>query len=253
MSILISCLMPTYNRFPDLNWIVNEAVESFLRQDFVKAELIICNDTPGQTLAFDHPRVRVFNLKERFSNLCEKIQFMIDRSRGEMLTRWDDDDISLPHRLSYSFDKLGDSLEWRPENYWYNDEVPFGLLKRACHVGNTHVMSLWCYGVLGLMGGSYPKGLSMGEDQAFNQAVARAGIRRLGEVIPDDEMFYIYRWDKRFRNLSSKTTGLHDGSHYEAIGQETIKTGAYVIRPKWSCDYTRKARATALKLVRTAG
>ena len=117
----ITCLMPTYNRATGAMHLLEEAVESFLRQDCPDKELIICNDTPGQTLRCDAPGVVVLNTGRRFRTLSDKIQYMIDHSTGTYLCRWDDDDIHLPHRLSYSFRRLSEyteRLEWRSTNYW---------------------------------------------------------------------------------------------------------------------------------------
>lgn len=70
----VSCLCPTYNRAPNLLHLVEEAIESFSRQDYPDKELIVCNDTPGQQLEFSHPQVRVLNVPERFATLSDKIQ-----------------------------------------------------------------------------------------------------------------------------------------------------------------------------------
>ena len=81
-------------------------MESFLRQDHPDKELLILNDTPGQKLVFEHPQVRIFNAQRRFPDLSAKIQYMIDRAAGDVFCRWDDDDLSLPWRLSYSLERL---------------------------------------------------------------------------------------------------------------------------------------------------
>src|SRR2546429_75321 len=59
----VSCVCPTYAR-PEL---LEEAIESFLRQDYRGAkELIVLNDYACQTLELDHPEVRVVNVPKRF-------------------------------------------------------------------------------------------------------------------------------------------------------------------------------------------
>jgi hypothetical protein len=172
----VSCLCPTFNRFPQEGHLVNEAVESFLRQDHADCELIICNDTPGQTLVSPDPRVRVFNLPERLPTQSDKIEFMLGVATGELFCRWDDDDISLPWRLSLSEAKLGDRLEWRPENYWY---VPKGgRMAEVRSPGNTHIMAIWRRETLERIGG-YPAKRAGGEDQEFNQASHRPDVLSL--------------------------------------------------------------------------
>ena len=60
--MLVSCMMLTYNRFTHPIHLVDEALASFLLQDYLDKELLICNDTPGQAIVFKHPRVKIFNL-----------------------------------------------------------------------------------------------------------------------------------------------------------------------------------------------
>ncbi len=235
--MLISCLCPTFNRYPQLGFLLEEAVECFLRQDHPNKELLILNDTPGQKLAFAHPQVRVFNSERRLPDLSAKIQYLIDRADGDLLCRWDDDDLSLPWRLSYSLAKLGDELEWRPENFWFaSGDAPW---KEDHHPGNTHVMALWRRAALELMGGRYPAGFSGGEDLSFNRLLAEAGRPPRGELLPAGEMFYVYRWGTGSRHLS----GVSDGSarphqaHWDALGRLPIARGTFEVRPHWRREY----------------
>lgn len=247
--MLISCLMPTYNRFPMLGHLVEEAVYSFLRQfeaPGLEYELIICNDTPGQRIYFSSGRIKVWNMDERFPTLSDKIQFMIGAAEGELLCRWDDDDISLPTRLRYSYEKLGDRLEWRPGNYFYAERhLP---LREVKHPGNTHIMSLWRRDVLKLMGGVYPPKLSGIEDQAFNAALFNAGVSpHQGEVIPREEIYYLYRWGTGSRHLSGKASevkGNPHQAHYDEIGAAKIEQGRFQIYPHWKRDYPELAEET---------
>lgn len=237
---MISCLMPTYNRMgTQAEYVVHEAVECFLRQDYTDSELIICNDTPGQSLVFDHPRVKVFNCS-RFANLSAKIQFMIDKAQGDILCRWDDDDIHLPHRLSYSLKKLGDKKEWRPSNYFFD----CGHLKEADGAANSHVMSLWRRSVLqdftGANNGIYPQGFSGMEDQAFNRELRGCGQDSGGERIPTGEIFYLYRWATGGFHLSGKGGGpAHNPhqAHWDELGNHRTQAGTYYLRPFWRSNY----------------
>lgn len=237
---MISCLMPTYNRMgTPAEYVVHEALECFMRQDHLDSELIICNDTPGQTLVFDHPRVRIFNTP-RFANLSAKIQFMIDQAKGDLLCRWDDDDIHLPHRLSYSLTKLAENKEWRPSNYFFD----CGHLKEVNGAGNSHVMSLWRRSVLadfiGENQGVYPQGFSGMEDQAFNRELRNAGISQEGERIPAQEIYYLYRWATGGYHLSGKGDSNKQNphqSHWNEMGQHRVAAGTYQLRPHWRSNY----------------
>ena len=80
---LISCLCPTFGRCGSA-WqhLLEEAVESFLRQTDAHSELLILNDHPAQELVFDHPRVRVVNHPSRFHTLGEKYNAMVSLAAG---------------------------------------------------------------------------------------------------------------------------------------------------------------------------
>src|ERR1017187_5707985 len=96
----ISCMCLTFGR-PQR--ILEEAVYSFLNQDYAgPKELLILNDFAQQTIFFEHPQVTVVNLSERFGSVGEKRNAAAALCRHDLLAVWDDDDIYLPHRLSFS-------------------------------------------------------------------------------------------------------------------------------------------------------
>ena len=71
---------------------------------------------------FDHPRVRVVNLPDRYRTLGEKYNAMVSLASGSLLAPWEDDDISLPHRLELSRERLGDRDYFNPRRYWFLDD-----------------------------------------------------------------------------------------------------------------------------------
>jgi glycosyltransferase involved in cell wall biosynthesis len=253
--MLVSCLLPTFNRFPHLPYLLGEAVESFLRQDYPHAELLICNDTPHQVLALPphlrtDERIRLYNLPNRFPTLGAKLHWMLQMSQGEYICRWDDDDISLPWRLSYSVEQLRfptvrtERQEWRPEQHWLwqgNSQLRGRITQRSDNPGNTHIMSIWHRDIL--QGATYPgtpcpSGL---EDQTFNSVIRKLGYPHLGSTIPDDKIFYLYRWGVSSNHLSGLGGGERMNRTYREIGEAQIFTGSYVIEPQWHHDYTAMA------------
>lgn len=71
---MISVLTLTYQRHN----LLEEAIESFLRQDFSgESEMIIINDSPKVEYVFEHPKIRIINVKERFPSLGQKLKFKI--------------------------------------------------------------------------------------------------------------------------------------------------------------------------------
>lgn len=255
---MISCLMPTFNRYPRLAYLVEEAVECFLRQDItdVETELIICNDTPGQRLVFDHPRVKIINLDYHFETLSDKIQFMCDQAQGDYLCRWDDDDISLPWRLRYTYTQLREreprgTLEYRASNHWYD----VGHLRESDRVGNSHTMALWHRSLLARMGG-YPKGRTGNEDQAFNRMLDEMAQTEISKCqrIPPEDIYYIYRWATGSSHLSGKvdkTNPEHPHkAHWDELAKRPVATGEYTIRPQWYRNHVARVKQ-ALRRTKT--
>ena len=109
--------MPTYGR-PDF---VEESIAFFLAQDYPRKELIIINDCPGQTFTGHFPDVVIINLPDRCPSLGEKRNLGIEMARGDLIAVWDDDDIYLPWRLSFSVRRIRElnSILYCPSEYWY--------------------------------------------------------------------------------------------------------------------------------------
>jgi hypothetical protein len=108
---------------------------------------------------------------------------------------------------------------------------------------SNSVMSIFRRAALALIGGRYPAGFSGGEDLTFNRLLVQAGRPPRGELVPTDEMFYVYRWGTGSRHLS----GVSDGTvrphqaHWDALGRLPIERGTFTIRPHWRRDYAALA------------
>lgn len=92
---MISVLTLTYKR-PHL---LEEAIESFLRQCNVDAEMVIINDNPKVDYVFNHPRVKIINHKERFPSIADKLKWGYQQCSGDWIYRLDDDDLLAPNGL----------------------------------------------------------------------------------------------------------------------------------------------------------
>lgn len=251
--MFVSCLMPTFGRGNRII-LVEEAIECFLRQDYDDAELIVMNDTPGLELVYDgHPRVRIINVGTRYPTLSDKIADMCIQARGGMRARFDDDDLSLPWRLSESVRRItGDGsglrLEWRAEDYWFAPTAsPWSY---NTHHANTHITAVWTAVAEKLMGG-YPRGLSGNEDQVFNQMVGKIGGATRGELLGPERAFYVYRWGVSPHHLSGKIEPGEIGhqSHYDALGERPQRTGVVKLDPHWERDYVAMASAAVAATV----
>jgi GT2 family glycosyltransferase len=85
---LVSCIMPTFNRRAH----VPQAVRCFLRQDDLRAELVVVDDgtDPIADLLPDDPRIRYVRLDRRLT-IGAKRNLACEHALGEMIAHWDDD------------------------------------------------------------------------------------------------------------------------------------------------------------------
>lgn len=101
--IMISVLTLTYQR----HHILEEAIESFLRQDFSgESEMVIINDSPQVEYVFEHPKIKIINVKERFPTIGHKLKFGFSQCKYEYIYRLDDDDLMAPWALSHTWDDI---------------------------------------------------------------------------------------------------------------------------------------------------
>jgi glycosyltransferase involved in cell wall biosynthesis len=245
---LISCLCPTFGRCGSA-WqhLLEEAVESFLRQTDVHSELLILNDHPAQELAFDHPRVRVVNQPQRFATLGEKYNALVFLASGSLLAPWEDDDISLPHRLELSRERLGERDYYNPRRYWFLD-------RDGLHTDHTmgvgHNLSLFRRHAWQTVGG-YPV-MTGSQDAEMDQLLAaHVGVscRVEDDALPLPEWYYVYRWGVSPCHLSGAANmqGL-----YDSLGAAPTAQGRFELKPHWREDYAALV-ATAVARWRAEG
>jgi glycosyltransferase involved in cell wall biosynthesis len=237
---LASCICATYNRPPYHQDLLEEAIESFLRQDYPHKELIVLNDTPGQELHCDAEGVVVVNAGERFSTLGEKHNAMVGLSRGEVIAVWDDDDISLPWRLSLTVDRLGDAGYFNPRSYWF---WPQGGLRHDHTIGISHNAAAFTRAAFDLVGGYRP--ISNGYDRDMDQALVSVlervvDPRRGSPPLSMEEWFYIYRWGVSLGHVSMGATS--DDGRYPEIGEQPVMPGCFYLEPHWEMDYVQEVR-----------
>lgn len=93
---MISVLTLTYKR----HHILEEAIYSFLQQDFEDCEMVIINDCPDVAYVFNHPKIRVINHPKQFKTLGKKYEFGFTQCKGDYIFWLDDDDLLTPNALS---------------------------------------------------------------------------------------------------------------------------------------------------------
>lgn len=233
---MISCLCPTFGRGPSELWLLEEAIESFLRQDRpAESELMILNDCPGQILMSDHPDVRVFNLPKRLPTLGDKFNHLVELARGDLLLPWEDDDISLPGRINQAVAQIGEGDYWKPPQVWYMDGR--GLHWRHA-VGVRHHASVFTRAAWEHVGG-YPS-VSGNQDAIMDARLGGHLLPAFPQGLPPDQWQYIYRWGVSSLHLS----GCRDTeAAYRIHGTKPHAEGVFALKPHWRRDYVELVRA----------
>jgi glycosyltransferase involved in cell wall biosynthesis len=102
---MISVLTLTYKR-PHL---LEEAIESFLRQNVEDSEMVIINDNPDVDYVYEHDRVRIINHKQRFPSIGSKLEWGFKQCKYDYMYRLDDDDLLAPWALENVIKDIDDN------------------------------------------------------------------------------------------------------------------------------------------------
>jgi cellulose synthase/poly-beta-1,6-N-acetylglucosamine synthase-like glycosyltransferase len=236
----VSCFCLTYGR-PQL---LEEAIHSFLQQDYAgPKEMIVLNDYADQTLEIDHPEVQVINLPRRFRTVGEKMNAAAALASHDLLFVWDDDDVYLPHRLSFSvanFEPAKGFFKAHQAWFW-NDGQLSGPIKSLFHAG-----SCWSRSRFDALRGYPAEGT--GYDLLFEQQLeSRFTGSTAAHRVELEEIYYLYRWSGTGSFHMSGFGALKIGQN---VGQaETaayvqqradsgeIPLGRVVLQPHWKHDY----------------
>ena len=132
----ISFMVPTWKR-PHL---LEEALESFLRQTNENCEMVIINDDPTIKYEFDHPRVKIHNVP-KFTKFMEKLKFGFDACRYTHMYRLDDDDLLLPNACDTALREIHanpDFDHYSAAQHWYVgvNQINHNGLGSAVNTGN---------------------------------------------------------------------------------------------------------------------
>lgn len=99
---LVSAIIPTFNR----GWIVAEAVQSILAQDYEPLEIIVVDDgSTDNTIEILEPFMdKITLLKEENRGVSAARNLGIKKSKGEFVAFLDSDDLWLPKKISCQVD-----------------------------------------------------------------------------------------------------------------------------------------------------
>ena len=233
---MISVCIPTYGR-PEL---LEEAMASFFYQSCTDKELIIINDREDQTLVFDHPLVKVVNLKDRMTTGAKRA-LAAEMAKGEYLAFWDDDDIHLRGHLSDLEERIKktDHKDFVRQGYRWFDAG--GMLYRFDKVVMLHTAVMRKDKYLS-MGGHSP--LVQGEDTDFVKRIRAANIHVQPTVEPHRPTF-IWRKSTGRCHVSDYPTSLYSDLQIQSILKDEADSanvsGDIKLDPKWNKNYEETA------------
>ncbi len=223
----VSCQCITYGR----TTLLDEAVECFLRQDYPgEKELIILNDLLELEIACDLPDVHVVNLPIRMKTIGEKRNTCVGLCSGDIIFPWDDDDISLPWRISYSIQQMKNHHYFKANKMW---DWKCGVIGQEPKKHVAHAMGAWSVEFFDEVSG-YPH-IQSGQDQAIE--VRFRGDRRYVEDTPEEWIYYVYRFPG---TGSYHLSALGYGKGHDGVGRYVKKkdiSGSHEIDPHWEQDY----------------
>lgn len=252
----VSCICLTYGR-PQ---VLEEAIYAFLLQDYAgRKELLVLNDYEGQTLAFDHPEVQVINVPKRFRTVGEKMNAAVALASHNLLFVWDDDDIYLPHRLTFSLAHFDPRQGFfKPDKAWFwNDGVLSGPTQNLFHVG-----SCWSRRLFDAVRGYVAEGT--GYDLVFEERLAQQfpGSTKPYAIQPQ-EIYYLYRWGGTGSYHMSQFGDLKPGEnvgHQEVesfvqhrASRGEIQLGDIPLQPSWKTDYRQLVASYIVTLAEGEG
>lgn len=229
----ISCYCPTYGR-PK---VLEEAIYSFLMLNYLNKELVIVNDCKEQNLIFDHPQVKIFNYKERFDNFGIKFDTCVQHCTGDYITPWDDDDIYLPWKIEVSFKNMKNGIFHTSRGFAERS------LKDLVYDKNVFHCNLMLEKNIYYELGGYPKENKLTLDmELINKIQKKYG--NFSKDIPDEDLFYIYRWQtSNAVHLSSITTSKNETfqqvTEKLVLGNPNFVKGDIKLKPYWKYDYTK--------------
>ncbi len=248
----VSCMCLTYGR-PHL---LEEAIASFLRQDYEgPKELIVLNDLADQALVFDHPDVHVINVGKRFATVGEKRNATAALCSHDILFVWDDDDIYLPWRITYSIEMFDPGrMFFKPSQaFILNDGQLQGPNRNLFHSGGC-----WHRKLFKKVRGYATMG--SGQDLEIEQRMEKlhVGKGKNFNGIPLDKIYYLYRWKgtgsfhlSAFgKDKAGQPTGNDKVAHYigDKLKNGEVPSGRVELQPQWKQDYVGLAAAYVARL-----
>jgi len=219
---MISVLTLTYQR----HHLLEEAIQSFLLQDYKNGEMVIVNDSPNTHYTYDHPQIKIFNLAERFPNLSKKLEWGFKQCQNECIYRLDDDDLLGPDALKISEEFILNNPGYdvyRPKQHYFFLHNKFESIGGNVNNGNVYTKK-------------YINRIQF-PDKSFGEDFDITYKFRPKIYESDGKPTMIYRWGMNTYHVS----GFGDTPTeklYEKIDHMTKNNhGNFVLKPHFTNDY----------------
>ena len=174
---------------------------------------------------------------------------MVSLAAGSLLAPWEDDDISLPHRLELTRERLGDRDYFNPRRYWFRRSRRPALGPRDGRGPQPVALpQARLAGRRRLPGRD--RLARRGDGRAAWPAIPRVCCRVDEEPLPVPDWYYLYRWGASPCHLSGQPDmqGL-----YDSLGTAPAAPGRFVLQPHWREDYTALVAAHAGAMASSTG
>lgn len=232
----ISCAMPTYGR---PRHVLENSIQCFLDQDYpgIK-ELVILNDCDEQEFIFDHPEVKIFNVKTRIKPIGAKFNSTIDLCTYDIIAMWEDDDVFLKHRLTYSVQRMKNGVFHTGDAFW--ESAPKIIQKTSNLFHSTHMYTRQVYE----LAGKYDTDKDLCSlDVTFVERL-RQKLGFYSQTTEDKDIFYIYIWGGSDSYHSSGYGGnvtnvsdLNEIMVKSKISSNKVEIGDIYLEPKLRYNY----------------
>jgi hypothetical protein len=212
---------------------LENSIQCFLEQDYSgPKELVILNDFNKQELIFEHPEVKVINHPERITPLGKKFNYNIELCKYDILATWEDDDVFLKNRLSYSYDHMINGMFHTHNAFYEKNEKEIIVSRNIFH--STHMFERSIFETV--------KYDETEDSCSLDISLMSRFKAKLGEYTQDtsiDNIFYIYVWSgsqsyhgsghgASNKNISQMAAVIVD----QEIKNQNVLTGKIFLEPK---------------------
>lgn len=198
--------------------------------------MIILNDNPTQKLHCNFQGIRVINLDTRIPSLGQKYNVLASLAEGTIILPWEDDDVSLPHRISDSVDRIGDTAWFHPRGSWFHD-------RRGLHWTHSHGYLVNASAIRKEFIEAVPfANVSGNQDADWYVRATLLTVPSHRYYQHPREWSYVYRWGMR-QHLS----GFTDTERAYRDADKGLP-GTYEIVPRWHHDYRALISAALLSI-----